>query len=98
MMGELAGPIGIATITGQAYSMGISYLINLVAVLSIHLAILNFLPFPALDGGRLVFLFFEKLRRKPVSQKIEQAVNLSGFVLLLALMAFITWKDIVKLF
>ena len=98
MMGELAGPIGIATITGQAYSMGLSYLLNLVALLSIHLAILNFLPFPALDGGRMVFLVFEKLRGKPVSQKIEQAVNLSGFVLLLALMAFITWKDIVKLF
>ena len=98
MMGELAGPIGIATLTGQAYVMGLSYLMNLVAVLSIHLAILNFLPFPALDGGRLVFLAFEKLRGKPISQKIEQAVNLSGFVLLLALMAFITWKDIVKLF
>ena len=98
MMGELAGPIGIATITGQAYSMGLPYLLNLTALLSIHLAILNFLPFPALDGGRMVFLAFEKLRGKPVSQKIEQAVNLSGFMLLLALMAFITWKDIIKLF
>lgn len=98
MMGELAGPIGIATITGQAYSMGLPYLINLTALLSIHLAILNFLPFPALDGGRIVFLVFEKLRGRPVSQKIEQAVNLFGFVLLLSLMAFITWKDIAKLF
>jgi regulator of sigma E protease len=98
MMGELAGPIGIATITGQAYSMGLPYLMNLIALLSIHLAILNFLPFPALDGGRMVFLVFEKLRGRPVSEKIEQAVNLSGFVLLLMLMAFITWKDIAKLF
>lgn len=98
MIGELSGPIGIATITGQAYNMGISYLMNLVAILSIHLAILNFLPFPALDGGRLVFLAFEKIRGKPVSQKIEQVVNFSGFMLLLLLMAFITWKDIAKLF
>jgi len=98
MMGELAGPIGIAAITGQAYDMGLSYLINFTALLSIHLAILNFLPFPALDGGRVVFLIFEKLRGKPVSQKIEQAVNLSGFAFLLTLMVFITWKDIAKLF
>lgn len=98
LMGELAGPIGIATLTGQAYSMGIAYLINLVAVLSIHLAILNFLPFPALDGGRLVFLLAEKIKGRPISQKIEQAVNMAGFVLLLALMFFVTWKDIVRLF
>lgn len=98
LMGEVAGPIGIAALTGQAYTLGLAYLLNLVAVLSVNLAILNILPFPALDGGRLLFLAIEKIKGSPVSHKIENAVNAAGFVLLLALMAFVTWQDIAKFF
>lgn len=96
--GDIAGPIGIASLTGQAYTMGWAYLINLVAILSVNLAILNILPFPALDGGRLVFLAIEKIKGSPVSHKIENAVNIAGFVLLLGLMFLVTWKDIAKFF
>ncbi len=98
VMGEIAGPIGIAFLTGEAYQMGLSYLINLVAILSINLAILNILPFPALDGGRLVFLAVEKIKGSPLSHKFENAVNAAGFALLLALMVFVTWQDIAKFF
>ena len=98
VMGEVAGPIGIAALTGEAYRMGLSYLINLVAILSVNLAILNILPFPALDGGRLVFLVVEKIKGSPLSQKFESTVNITGFILLLALMFFVTWKDVVKFF
>jgi regulator of sigma E protease len=98
VMGEIAGPIGIASLTGEAYNMGMIYLINLVAILSVNLAILNILPFPALDGGRLVFLIVEKIKGSPLSQKFENTINITGFVLLLALMFFVTWKDIVKFF
>lgn len=98
LMGEVAGPVGIAALTGEAYTLGWAYLLNLVAILSVNLAILNILPFPALDGGRLLFLAVEKIKGSPVSHKIENAVNAAGFVLLLALMAFVTWKDIVKFF
>lgn len=96
VMGEVAGPIGIASLTGEAYQMGLSYLINLVAVLSVNLAILNILPFPALDGGRLVFLAIEKIKGSPLSHKFENTVNIAGFLLLLALMFFVTWQDIAK--
>ncbi len=98
ILGEIAGPVGIASLTGRAYQLGISYLIQLTAVLSVNLAILNILPFPALDGGRLILLAIEKIKGSPLNQKIEQSINTFGFVLLLGLMLFITWKDIVKLF
>jgi regulator of sigma E protease len=98
LAGEVAGPIGIASMVGQAYFLGLGYLLNFVAVLSIHLAILNFLPFPALDGGRLVMLALEKIKGSPMNRKVEQAINAAGFAVLLALMVFITWKDIAKLF
>ena len=98
VMGEVAGPIGIASLTGEAYQLGLSYLINLVAILSVNLAILNILPFPALDGGRLVFLAAEKIKGSPLSHKLENSVNIAGFILLLALMFFVTWKDIAKFF
>lgn len=98
VMGEVAGPIGIASLTGEAYTLGLAYLLNLVAILSVNLAILNILPFPALDGGRLVLLAIEKIKGSPVNHKVENAINTAGFALLLALMVFVTWKDIAKLF
>ncbi|MBI4120035.1 MAG: RIP metalloprotease RseP [Parcubacteria group bacterium] len=98
LMGDVSGPVGIATLAGQAYRMGLSYLIQLTALLSINLAILNILPFPALDGGRLIFLAAEKIKGSPLGQKLESRVNMVGFALLLLLMLFVTWKDIARLF
>lgn len=98
VMGEVAGPIGIASLTGEAYRLGLAYLLNLVAVLSINLAILNILPFPALDGGRLILLAVEKIKGSPVNHKIENAINAAGFVLLLTLMLFVTWQDLARIF
>ena len=94
---EITGPVGIAVISAKTYQLGWKYLGSFVSVLSLNLAVLNLLPLPALDGGRLLFLLIEKLRRKPVSQKIEMAVNNMGFAFLLLLILLITIKDIKSL-
>lgn len=90
----LGGPVKIAQITGQVANLGISYLIQFTAFLSLNLAILNSLPFPALDGGRVLFLLIEKIRGKRNNQMFEQLANTSGFVLLLLLMVVITVRDV----
>jgi len=91
---EVAGPIGIFSIAYQIGSNGILFLFHLIAIISINLVILNLLPFPALDGGRLLFLLIEKIKGSKVSQVIEGYANLVGFVLLILLMIFVTIKDI----
>lgn len=95
---QFAGPVGIASITGQAARLGLGYLLQFVALLSLNLAVLNILPFPALDGGRIVFLLIEKLKGKPLRREIETLIHNIGFLLLIALVIFITFKDIIKLF
>lgn len=95
---EVAGPIGIAELTGQMARMGIIYLIQFTALLSLNLAIINFLPFPALDGGRLVFLLIEKIKGRPVKQEVEAVFHNLGFMLLMALVLWVTIKDVLKLF
>ena len=95
---DVSGPIGIAVITGQAASLGFNYLLQFVALLSINLAVLNIMPFPALDGGRLLFIGIEKLKGSPVSKKVEGFVNAAGFTFLIALMIWITVKDVSKFF
>jgi regulator of sigma E protease len=98
-MGEgVAGPIGIAFLTGQAASLGFSYLIQFIALLSINLAVLNIIPFPALDGGRLLLIGIEKIKGSPVDKKVEVLINSIGFAILITLMIFITFKDMVKFF
>lgn len=92
---DLSGPVGIAVMTGQVAAMGLVYLLQFTAVLSINLAIINALPFPALDGGRIFFLAIEKLRGKPVSEKIEVAAHNLGFLLLMLLVVLVTYKDFV---
>jgi len=94
----ISGPIGIAVFTGQAARIGFLYLLQFTAVISINLAILNVVPFPALDGGRLLFILIEKIKRSPVSQKVEGVVNLIGFALLILLMIFVTIKDAINFF
>jgi regulator of sigma E protease len=93
---EIAGPVGIAVLTNQVTEMGLSYLIQFTAIFSINIGILNALPFPALDGGRILFLAIEKIRKKPISQKVEQIIHTSGFLLLILLMLVITVSDTLK--
>lgn len=97
MNAELAGPIGIAAMTGQFARLGLVRLMQFVAMLSINLAILNFLPFPALDGGRVLFLFIEKIKGKPVNREVEGIIHTIGFALLMALVVLVTYKDIAKI-
>lgn len=93
---DISGPIGIAVLTGQVARMGWIYILQFVALLSLNLAIINFLPFPALDGGRILFLIIEKIRHKPINQTIENIVHNIGFALLMLLMVFVTYRDVVK--
>jgi regulator of sigma E protease len=93
---DLSGPVGIAVLTGQVARMGFIYLLQFTALLSINLAVINFLPFPALDGGRILFLVIEKIRRRPVSQKIENTVHNIGFALLMILVILVTYRDVIK--
>ena len=95
---EVSGPVGIAVMTGQVARMGITYLLQFAGMLSINLMVINFLPLPALDGGRFIFILIEKIRRKPVNQKIESIVHSIGFLLLMALILVITGVDIFKFF
>ena len=94
---ELGGPVFIYTVTGDAIKLGLSYVINLAALLSVNLAVINILPIPALDGGRILFLIIEKIKKSPISQKTQNLANTIGFVLLILLMIFITYKDILRL-
>ena len=91
---NVGGPVKIAQLTGQVAKQGLSSLMQFTAFLSLNLAILNLLPFPALDGGRVFFLIIEKLRRKRNNPRIEQAVNAAGFAFLILLMVLVTIKDV----
>lgn len=93
---DFAGPVGIAVMTGQVTRMGFAYVLQFAAVLSINLAIINILPFPALDGGRILFLLIEKIRGKKVGKKIENAIHTAGFFLLILLLVVVTFKDLFK--
>jgi regulator of sigma E protease len=95
---EIAGPVGIFNLTGQVAQLGFIYILQFTAILNINLAIINVLPFPALDGGRLLFLMIEKVKGSPISQKIENFVHTAGFVILILLMIAVTWRDIVRIF
>jgi regulator of sigma E protease len=94
---DLAGPVGIFAITSEAAKMGILALINFVGILSVNLAILNILPFPALDGGRLLFVFIEKAIGKKVLPQVEATIHTIGMVILLAALLAITAHDIQRL-
>ena len=94
---QVAGPVGIASLTGQAARLGFSHLLQFMSILSINLAILNAFPFPALDGGRVVFLIIEKIKGSPVKKEFEAIVNNLGFIALMALVVLVTYKDIASL-
>lgn len=95
---EVAGPVGMVALVGDARSLGFAYLIFFTALLSLNLAVINLLPFPALDGGRIFLILIEVIKGSPLKPKIVQTVNTVGFALLILLMLVITYKDIVKLF
>ena len=94
---SLGGPVKIAQLTGQVADLGLIPLIQFAAFLSLNLAILNTLPFPALDGGRMLFLIIEKVRGKKNNVTVEQYANVIGFMVLLALMLVITARDVWQL-
>jgi len=95
---EVSGPVGIAVMTGEAVQLGFVYILQFAAILSINLAILNILPIPALDGGRILFLIIEGIIRKPINSKVEAVVHNVGFLLLMLLVLFVTYKDVLGLF
>ncbi len=97
-LADVSGPVGIAGYLNQAREFGLSTLFSFVAIISLNLAVINLLPFPALDGGRLLFVCIEAIIRRPINPKIANAVNLIGFGLLMLLMLTITVSDIGKLF
>lgn len=94
---SITGAVGIVVIIGQASAQGLKTLLNLLAFLSINLGIMNILPLPALDGGRLMFLLFEAVTGKRLNPKYEGIVHTIGFVLLLLLLLFVTYNDITRL-
>lgn len=96
---ELMGPVGILDLLREYFKLGVNYFLFLISLISIALALANILPIPALDGGKLVFLTIEAIRKKPVNQKIEQNITGIFFILLILLMIFITIKfDIPRVF
>jgi regulator of sigma E protease len=94
----MAGPIGIFQISGAAGELGILALINLAAMLSINLGLVNLFPIPVLDGGHLLFYAAEAIRGKPLSQRVQEYGFRVGLALVLMLMVFVTWKDLMRNF
>lgn len=95
---QVSGPVGTTAAIGESIQYGLDSILLIVALISINLGIVNLLPFPALDGGRIVLLAIEAIRKKPLNPKIEVAINAAGLILLFGLMIVITIKDIINLF
>lgn len=93
---ELSGPVGIVYAVNDTAKEGIIYVVYLAALLSLNLAIMNMLPFPALDGGRLLFLVIRKITGKRVTDEMEGKIHFIGIMLLFGLMIYVTWNDIIK--
>ncbi|MDP1706853.1 MAG: site-2 protease family protein [bacterium] len=98
VLDSVSGPVGIFSVALQASSLGFPYFLHLLALLSLNLAVLNILPLPALDGGRLVFLLIEKIKKSPVAFRWQAIANVGGFVLLIGLVILITVKDLKNIF
>ncbi|HOB20847.1 MAG TPA: M50 family metallopeptidase, partial [Candidatus Atribacteria bacterium] len=93
-VGDITGPVGIVREVGRAAQAGIDQIITLGIVITANLGLINLIPFPALDGGRLVLLLIEGLRGKPIDARKEGYIHLVGFVVLILLMLVVTYKDI----
>lgn len=94
----ITGPVGIAGLIGDAAKLGFSYLIMFTAIISINLGVLNLIPFPALDGGRILFVLIEAVIRRPIKPAVTNLFNAIGFGLLILLMIVVTYRDIANLF
>ena len=94
----ISGPIGMTELVGSAIATGWESLLYLWVIISVNLGVMNLLPLPALDGGRLIFLLWEAVTRKPVNKNVEAYINAAGLLILMAFMLIITFKDIFKLF
>ena len=94
----MTGPIGIVGLVGDAAHLGFIYVLSFTAFISINLAVINLLPFPALDGGRILFVIIEAIKRSPIKPKVANTLNTIGFGLLILLMLVITFHDILKIF
>lgn len=97
-LSQVSGPVGIAGAVGDAGASGIVPLLTLTAIISINLALINLLPFPALDGGRLLFVIIEAITRRRIPAMVAGVLNFGGFALLILLMVVITASDVLKLF
>lgn len=95
---QLSGPVGIYSIVGSQRAAGFENVLYLVALLSINVGVINLLPLPAFDGGRILFLLIEKIKGSPVNARVENIIHSVGFVLLMLLMLYITLNDILRLF
>lgn len=95
---QLSGPVGIYSIVDSQAKQGLEAVLYLVAYLSINVGIINLLPFPAFDGGRILFLFIEKIFKKPVSKKVENIIHSIGFMLIIGLLIYVTFNDILRIF
>ena len=95
---DLSGPGCIYNIVGQQAKQGVESLLYLVAFLSVNVGVINLIPFPAFDGGRILFLIIEKIFKRPIPKGVEEKVNGIGFMLLILLMIYVTFQDILRLF
>jgi regulator of sigma E protease len=95
---ELSGPVGVTTVIGEAASKGFENLLSILSFITINVGVFNLIPFPALDGGRVLFLLVELIIRRPLNRKYEGIINFVGLALLMLLILFVTYNDIVKLF
>ena len=95
---QLSGPVGIYTVVDSQAKQGFEAVLYLVAYLSINVGIINLLPFPAFDGGRILFLVIEKIFHKPVSKKVENMIHTIGFMLIIGLLIYVTINDVFRLF
>lgn len=96
-LSQVAGPVGIAGAVGSASAQGFGDLFSIMAIISINLALINLIPVPALDGGRLLFVIIESVIRRPIRPQVAQAMNAIGFLFLILLMVVVTAHDIFKL-
>ncbi len=96
-LSQVAGPVGIAGVVGTASMQGLGYLFSIMAVISINLALINLIPVPALDGGRLLFVIIESIIRRPIKPEVARTMNAIGFVFLVLLMVVVTAHDIFKI-
>jgi regulator of sigma E protease len=97
ILSDVSGPIGIAVFTNQVRQIGAIAVVQFIAILSISLAFINIMPFPALDGGRALFIIIGRIRQRPINQSVESYFHATGFYLLIILLLLISYRDISNL-